>query len=109
MCSLQPPTARSTKRLFRFSLRMILAVFTLLCIALGWWVVRAERQRRRSQPFGKPAARWLILTNLIRRAIGLRTQNPGLRPGCDQHLAKIYFYHTGWCIFRRTNIQRQSP
>src|SRR4051812_43109666 len=45
MCSLQPPTAPTAKRFFRFSLRTVLVVLTLLCVALGRWVVRAQRQK----------------------------------------------------------------
>jgi hypothetical protein len=45
MAALQLLGSLRKERLVRFSLRTALAVVTLLCILLGWWVVRAERQR----------------------------------------------------------------
>ncbi len=41
----QSQNRQSVKRLMRFSLRTALLLLTLLCAALGWWVVRAERQK----------------------------------------------------------------
>jgi Leucine-rich repeat (LRR) protein len=37
--------AKRRNRFVRFSLRTALILLTLLCLALGWWVVTAERQR----------------------------------------------------------------
>jgi hypothetical protein len=40
-----PPPLRPRRRL-RFTLRLLLAGITLLCLALGWWTHRAREQRR---------------------------------------------------------------
>jgi hypothetical protein len=40
------PPARPRRRLWRFSLRTLLAVVTLVALVLGVWVSRAERQRQ---------------------------------------------------------------
>src|SRR5262245_17910828 len=37
---------RPPRRWLRFSLRTLLLALTLACVALGWWVHKAERQRR---------------------------------------------------------------
>lgn len=44
---------RSRRRWFQFSIRMLLVVVTLLCVALSMWVVPAERQRRAVEAFEK--------------------------------------------------------
>jgi Leucine-rich repeat (LRR) protein len=43
--ALPSPSARSTKHWIRFRLRTAFLVLTFVCAFLGWWVVRAERQR----------------------------------------------------------------
>ena len=45
MNAMQAPGSKPAKRRFRFSLRSVLVLITLVCIALAWWVVPAERQR----------------------------------------------------------------
>jgi hypothetical protein len=37
--------AKRRNRFVRFSLRTALLLLTLLCVGLGWWVVKADRQR----------------------------------------------------------------
>lgn len=40
------PAARPRRRWLRYSLRALLALTTLMCLALGWFVNKCERQRR---------------------------------------------------------------